>query len=116
MTHSQPHIDVVPVGHRASQQWASADHLQGVLDRMDALWLAARQRGLMRLKPTQLSTQVRDVAIAARACGVLPEQFLWIIKETWTALPEVRTAPDPNMVRDQLSGIITLCIHEYYRD
>jgi hypothetical protein len=69
----------------------------------------------MRIKPTQLGAEVQRLAAAARAANVLPEHFLWIIKETWSALPEVRSA-DPDRARDQLSGIITLCIHEYYRD
>jgi len=37
------------------------------------------------------------------------------VKESWSALPEVRTN-DRQIARDLLSGIVTLCIDEFYRD
>ena len=94
----------------------TAAQIDGVLDLLDELWSTARRHGLMHIAPTQLAAELRRVSVAARDAKVLPEHFLWIVKETWSALPEVRTAADPDKAREQLSGIVTLCIHEYYRD
>jgi len=86
-----------------------------VFGRLDALWRAARRHEVRDLQPSQLRAEIREVATAARGAGMRPEQFLWVVKESWSALPEVRTN-DRQIARDLLSGIVTLCIDEFYRD
>ena len=50
----------------------------------------------------------------ARAQGIRAEQLLVVLKHVWYDLPEIRHAPrhDGSSV---LARVITICIHEYYR-
>lgn len=64
--------------------------------------------------PAVLRTEIGELARAARAAGLRPEQLITIVKESWGALPEVRRATDEMGMRDRLSGIITVCICEFF--
>ena len=64
--------------------------------------------------PTHLRAEIAELARAARAAGLRPEQLITIVKESWGALPEVRRATDDMRMRERLSGIITVCIHEFF--
>lgn len=95
---------------------ADAAAWDGVNDCLASLWAEVRMRGITRVSATQLSGEIRTLAVAARTAALRPEQFVALVKESWTALPEVRAAADPLRTSDLLSGIITVCIHEFYRD
>lgn len=83
---------------------------------LDALW-AAEFGGTERYEPMPgLEAQVRDLSRAARAAGMLPEQFITVVKESWAAQPQVRAAADTGVVRERLAGIITACIREFFLD
>lgn len=82
----------------------------------DALWSALRARELGQVTPTHLSREIRALAFAARRAGLRAEQFVGLVKASWTALPDVRAAADPLRTRELLSGIVTICIHEFYDD
>ena len=64
--------------------------------------------------PADLRAGFGELARAARAAGLKPEQLITIVKESWGALPEVRRATDDMRMRERLSGIITVCIREYF--
>lgn len=83
---------------------------------LDRFLSTVRLRGVSRLAATQLRAEIRALAWAARAAALRPEQFVSLVKESWSALPEVRAAVDPLRTSDLLSGIITICIHEFYGD
>lgn len=61
-----------------------------------------------------LRAEIGELARAARAAGLRPEQLITIVKESWGALPEVRRATDEMGMHDRLSGIITVCIREFF--
>lgn len=61
-----------------------------------------------------LRAEIAELARASRAAGLRPEQLITIVKESWGALPEVRRAADHVGMRDRLSGIITVCIQEFF--
>jgi hypothetical protein len=54
------------------------------------------------------------VATEARARNILPEQLLVRLKETWSALPEVRAMRDANAQARLLERVVTMCIRVYY--
>ena len=64
---------------------------------------SALQRALLRL-----STE-------ARSTGMLPEQLLVLLKDTWSALPDVRAMTDTAEQVRLLQRVVTMCITEYYR-
>lgn len=64
--------------------------------------------------PEHLRAEIGELARAARSAGLRPEQLITIVKESWGALPEVRRATDDIGMRERLSGIITVCIHEFF--
>lgn len=82
----------------------------------ESLWTAALDGGVADLTPSRLRAEVSTLALAARQAGVEPEKFVLMVKESWTALPEVRGSADVLKTRDLLSGIVTICIHEFFRD
>lgn len=101
-----------PVGERAGLDL----DVTAVVRDLDLLWDRVRRRGVTRIPAPDADAAIGVVAQSARRCGLRPEQFLWLVKETWAALPEVRTAADPLATREILSRIITVCIHEFYRE
>ncbi|MEP6989982.1 MAG: hypothetical protein ABJA80_03560 [bacterium] len=56
------------------------------------------------------------VAAEAREKAMLPEHLLIVLKDLWSALPEVRAVADPAMQVRQLQRVVTMCIAEYYSD
>lgn len=82
----------------------------------ESLWSAALDGGASDLTPSRLRAEISELALTARELGVEPEKFVSMVKESWTALPEVRGSADVLKTRDLLSGIVTICIHEFFRD
>lgn len=62
----------------------------------------ALQQALVRM-----STQARERAI-------LPEHVLVVLKDLWSALPEVRAMPETGEQTRALQRVVTMCIKEYY--
>ena len=64
------------------------------------------------------SNQLRDVlmrvATEAREKAILPEHLLIALKDVWSALPEVRSAPAIAQQVRLLQRVVTMCIKEYY--
>ena len=63
---------------------------------------SALQHALLRMAPE------------ARAKSILPEQLLIVLKDTWSALPEVRAMTDTTEQVRLLQRVVTMCIKEYY--
>jgi len=63
---------------------------------------SALQRALLRM-----SGEAREKALQA-------EQLLVVLKETWSALPEVRAMTDAQEHSRLLQRVVTMCIKEYY--
>lgn len=103
-------------GHAAREQGPAERDLTGFFRSLDAVWDVALRRGHFRLTLPESRRAIATMAAEARACGLRPEQFLWMVKESWAAQPEVRTAADPIATRETLSRLITVCIHEFYRE
>ena len=64
------------------------------------------------------STTLKDALIQmsreARERGILPEQLLIVLKDTWSTLPEVRVMDNTNEQVRLLQRVVTMCIKEYY--
>ena len=60
------------------------------------------QRALLRM-----STEAREKEMHA-------EQLLVLLKDTWSALPEVRAMTDTTGQVRLLQRVVTMCIKEYY--
>jgi len=61
-----------------------------------------------------LRTSLATLSAHARDRGVLPEHLVVLVKNLWSAMPEVRTIHD---VGDQLrrqQAVVTMCIKEYF--
>lgn len=90
--------------------------LTGFTRSLEALWAVARRRGFVRLVMPEAHGAIVAVARAARDSGLRPEQFIWLVKQSWATLPDVRSAADPLATREVLGRIITVCIDEFYRE
>lgn len=64
--------------------------------------------------PSALQASLLLLATEARARNILPEHLLVTLKETWSALPEVRAMNDPGEQVRLLQRVVTMCIREYY--
>ena len=54
------------------------------------------------------------LAREARRKSIHAEQLLVVLKEIWSALPDVRNATNPRDQSVMLQQLVTICIREYY--
>ena len=54
------------------------------------------------------------MSVEARERAMLPEQLLIVLKDIWSALPEVRGMTDTGEQVRLLQRVVTMCIKEYY--
>jgi hypothetical protein len=67
-----------------------------------------------RSDPRRLQTALMLMSNEARDRTILPEHLLVMLKDTWGALPEVRSMTDAGEQVRLLQRIVTMCIKEYY--
>jgi hypothetical protein len=65
--------------------------------------------------PSSLQIALLNMSAEARARSILPEQLLVVLKDVWSALPEVRTMTDASEQVRLMQRVVTMCIKEYYR-
>lgn len=104
-----------PDGGRPESEGTRA-RARAARESLAALWRGADGGELADLLVGDGRERIAIAARAARQAGIPPEQFLWQVKESWMALPQVRTAADPLQARETLTRIITVCIREFFRD
>lgn len=83
-------------------------------DSLDAVRLALRAYLQDSQEPGALQTALMRLAMQARERNIPPEQLLITLKETWNALPEVRSMNDAREQVRLLQRVVTMCIREYY--
>ena len=89
---------------------------QRVFAALDDLWRATRScRGAGTDLNDALRPSLRPVVDEARTAGLLAEQLLRLMKESWRAFPK-KVGEDREEAKVQLDGLITLCIEEFYRE
>ena len=54
------------------------------------------------------------MSMEARAKGMQAEHLLVLLKDTWSALPDVRAMTDTAQQVRLLQRVVTMCIREYY--
>jgi hypothetical protein len=91
-----------------------ASQCEGVLDALDALWSELRMVGVEGIRVEPLRPSVGRVTVTARSVGLYPEKLLWLLKESWRSLPEVRRARNRHATEEVLARLVTMCIEEYY--
>ena len=94
-----------------SAAYGHAADLRGLA--LAALSRALRSELLALKSDDDSRMALRALCAVAHERGLHVEHVLILLKEVWHALPEARVAI---RTRDGkvLSGVITLCIHEYY--
>jgi hemoglobin-like flavoprotein len=65
-------------------------------------------------EPSGLQAALHRIAVEARERAILPEQLLVVLKEVWSALPEVRSMTESRQQVNLLQRVVTMCIREYY--
>ena len=88
-------------------------------DRLDDRTIAAVRIALRAYladgeAPAPLQASLWGMAQEAREKNILPEQLLIVLKDVWSALPEVRALPDTGEQVRMLQRVVTMCIKEYY--
>lgn len=81
---------------------------------LDAVRLALRAYLQDSQDPSILQASLLRLATQARERDVQPEQLLITLKETWNALPEVRSMNDSREQVRLLQRVVTMCIREYF--
>jgi len=64
--------------------------------------------------PSKLQPALLHIASEAHARALPPEQLLVVLKEVWSALPEVRAMTNAREQINLLQRVVTMCIKEYY--
>jgi hemoglobin-like flavoprotein len=81
---------------------------------VNALRLALRAFLQNAEEPSGVQPALHRIATEARERAILPEQLLVVLKEVWSALPEVRSMTDARRQVNLLQRVVTMCISEYY--
>jgi hypothetical protein len=81
---------------------------------LEELRAALRQYLVDSSSPGVLRSALLRMSSEARAKEMLPEQLLIVLKDVWSALPEVRAMPDATEQIRMLQRVVTMCIREYY--
>jgi predicted NACHT family NTPase len=64
--------------------------------------------------PGGLQRALLRMSTEAREKDILAEQLLVVLKDVWSALPEVRGLTDAGTQMLLLQRVVTMCIKEYY--
>ena len=83
-------------------------------DTIDAVRAALRVYLSDSSAPASLQAALLRMASEAREKAILPEQLLIVLKDVWSALPEVRAMTDVSEQIRLLQRVVTMCIKEYY--
>lgn len=81
---------------------------------LTSLWDRLREVGMLTGSVEGVRPTMRLLAQAAHADEMLPERLLWVLKESWRDLPEVKRERNRSMTDGRREIIVTLCIEEYY--
>lgn len=81
---------------------------------LEAVRLALRAYLQDSQEPGAVQASLLRLAAQARERNIPPEQLLITLKETWNALPEVRSMNDAREQVRLLQRVVTMCIREYY--
>lgn len=81
---------------------------------VDAVRSALRAYLADATDPSGLQGALHRMAAEARSRTILPEQLLIVLKDIWSALPEVRSMTDTREQIRLLQRVVTMCIKEYY--
>ena len=81
---------------------------------LNAVRLALRAYLQNSQEPGALQASLLRLATQARERNIPPEQLLVTLKETWNALPEVRSMNDAREHVRLLQRVVTMCIRQYY--
>lgn len=65
-------------------------------------------------RPGPLQQALLRMSLEARDKDMRAERLLVLLKDTWSALPEVRAMTDNSEQVRLLQRIVTMCIKEYY--
>ena len=82
---------------------------------LSELWrrlLTGDARELSRREVTEFA---RPVCAIARAAGLLPEELIVAVKQSWNSRHELRPPTQRRRLEDMLTGVISACIEEFYR-
>ena len=83
-------------------------------DTIAAVRTALRQYLADSSSAGQLQAALFAMATEAREKSILPEHLLIVLKDVWSALPEVRSMSDNAEQIRALQRVVTMCIKEYY--
>jgi hypothetical protein len=83
---------------------------------LDAVRLALRAYLQDSQDSGAVQASLLRLATRAHERNIPPEQLLITLKETWNALPEVRSMSDAREQVRLLQHVVTMCIREYYND
>lgn len=78
------------------------------------LWAAMREAGFWDCRIADQRRHIHRVTDGARRIGMLPERLLCVMKQSWSALPEVSRMPQRFSAGERRDAVISLCIDEYY--
>src|ERR1700737_4114899 len=83
-------------------------------DTVDAVRAALRAYLANSVASNELQNALMRAAFEAREKAILPEHLLVVLKDLWSALPEVRAMTDSGEQIRLLQRVVTMCIKEYY--
>lgn len=82
---------------------------------LDRLWIALTYRRGETIPREQLRELVSIVSREARRCGMLPEQLVVAVKDSWKRHPKLRDAYSRHEALGTLADVVALCISEFFR-
>ena len=83
--------------------------------RLAELWHRMLTGDARELSRRELSDFTRPVCAIARAAGLLPEELIVAVKQSWNARHELRPPTQRRRLEDILNSVISSCIEEFYR-
>lgn len=81
---------------------------------LDTLWSRLAVDGEPACDDQELTRVAQAVSGAARREGMMPEQVLIALKESWVASGALRLRPDRAALEPILSALVTRCIRAYF--
>jgi len=81
---------------------------------LDALWNRVASPFGIDISREELRSVAAAVSSAARSVDMLPERLLVLIKDSWSAHPELGAREDRQAMQRILTEVVSLCICEFY--
>ncbi|HEX6816371.1 MAG TPA: hypothetical protein VF102_11895 [Gemmatimonadaceae bacterium] len=79
------------------------------------LWRRLLTDDARELSRREMSDFARPVCAIARSAGLLPEELIVAVKQSWNSRHELRAPTQRRRLEEVLSSVISACIEEFYR-